>query len=692
MTVQTTTNVATGIGNGVTTVFPVGYKFNQDADLVVFLIETATSVATLQTLNSDYSVQGAGDDDGGSVTFTINPPATGYSVKIVRMVDLLQLTDLRNQGKFFAEVHEDAFDLLTMMIQQLSGGIKDAMQLNEAGDQWVGRGVRVSDVADPVEPQDAVTKQWMADYVDNVSGEVNTTTGIAYDGGTLYTYLQTGVARIVDSVDDLRALSASRNKRVTQLGYYARGDSYPLDRYVDESDTTSPDDGFSVIVGHDGARWKFPNYGFIDVRWAGARPDDATDSSDQINQCLIYAGLNGISNIKMFGAYVGTDTLIVDYASYFKGVHIEGACALFDRFRQTGAGKDAFWWSTTQYLRNSSLKNLGIYCEANAGHGVNIKFGCTLNRFQDVNITVLNPTKSCYCGIWSGVALGDPQGVFDTTWEGGDLYITDAHTAFGIDFVTNGTTFNENNFRRMRWNNGNGLQFARFTNVDTATYLEGNTIDGINFEICSGGGIFVTNAKGWKISTLSFWDQGGAYNNHLVHFGANGGLESTNNVLELIKRNGDTMSSGKRDIFIEAGQDTTLINCFTDPGNAPSYDFNNKRVTVIGPLLSGALNTANTAYLNAMHGVTASGSFVGATAAASAAYNVGSIVRSSAGLYRVTFVAPRANTNYQVHVSTSTEVLTIWQVSKTSGYFDIKVSLPGGGGQDMVNIDFKVFG
>lgn len=186
MTVQTTTNVATGIGNGVTTVFPVGYKFNQDADLVVFLIETSTSVATLQTLNSDYSVQGAGDDDGGSVTFTVNPPATGYSVKIVRMVDLLQLTDLRNQGKFFAEVHEDAFDLLTMMIQQVSGGIKDAMQLNEAGDQWVGRGVRLADIADPVEPQDAATRKWSEQYINSLlmtgQGPVNNASNVLYVG------------------------------------------------------------------------------------------------------------------------------------------------------------------------------------------------------------------------------------------------------------------------------------------------------------------------------------------------------------------------------------------------------------------------------------------------------------------------------------------------------------------------------
>ncbi len=39
-----------------------------------------------------------------------------------RVLDVVQDTDLRNQGKFFPEVHEDAFDYLTMLIQQCLGG------------------------------------------------------------------------------------------------------------------------------------------------------------------------------------------------------------------------------------------------------------------------------------------------------------------------------------------------------------------------------------------------------------------------------------------------------------------------------------------------------------------------------------------------------------------------------------------
>lgn len=496
----------------------------------------------------------------------------------------------------------------------------------------------------------------------------------------------------VPNVSALRKLDSTVSKNAFTSGYYTPGDGGGGNYYLDPLDTTTADDGFATIVGLDGGRWKLEIGGYIDVRWAGAVPDDLTDSYLAIQRCITYAGAKGIGSIYVYGKYVITDTLVVDFDSYFKGILIEGGSALVDQIRQTGTNKDAFWWSTSQYLRNSTIRNLGIYCMANSGHGVNIKLGCSLNRFIDVNVTVLNPVKSTYIGIWSGIALGEPQGVFDTTWEGGDLYITNAHTVFGIDFVTNGTTFNENNFRRMRWNNGNGLQFARFSNVDTATYLEGNTIDGINFEICSGGGLFITNAKGWKISTLSFWDQAGSYKNHLVHFGVNSGLESINNLIELVKRNGDTMVSSKRDIFIEGAQDTTMINCYTDVANGASYDFNNKRVNIIGPLLSGAINTVYTSYVNSSQNVTASASFDGRTAIALAAYNVGAIQRNAPGLYRILFTGPRINTNYQVHLSLSSEVLAIGQATKALNYFDIKISQPGGAGQDMVNIDFKVFG
>lgn len=164
MTVQTSSNVATGIGNGVTTVFPVGYKFNEGSDLVVLRIDDATSAVETLTLNSDYTVQGAGNEAGGSVTMAA-PLAIGKTLTITRIVDILQLTDLRNQGKFFAEVHEDSFDRFIMIMQQLFQAVGDSLQLNAARNRWDAKGRRIINVGDPVDAQDAVTKSWLESYI-----------------------------------------------------------------------------------------------------------------------------------------------------------------------------------------------------------------------------------------------------------------------------------------------------------------------------------------------------------------------------------------------------------------------------------------------------------------------------------------------------------------------------------------------
>jgi len=104
-------------GNGVTTAFPFGFKVFVDSDLEVTLID-ANGVETLQVLNTDYTVDNAGFEAGGSVTFT-DAPADGVTVLIKSAVPYTQPADYKNQGRFFPETHEDSFDRATRQILQL---------------------------------------------------------------------------------------------------------------------------------------------------------------------------------------------------------------------------------------------------------------------------------------------------------------------------------------------------------------------------------------------------------------------------------------------------------------------------------------------------------------------------------------------------------------------------------------------
>jgi hypothetical protein len=277
LTVSNTTSVVQFAGNGATVGWPTGFRFFKNTDLVV-VKRSVAGVTTPLNLNTDYSVAGANSLNGGTVT-TTTPLAVGELLTIARVLNVQQLTDLRNQGNYFAEIHEDVFDYLTMLIQQT--GESDARSLRHPRDQehYQAEGRRIVDLEDPVDPQDAATKSWVGKFIDMVSGAVNTVTGIAYDAGTLFDFLKFGNARSVDSIAALRLLSGVRNQRATTLGYYQKGDGGGGDFYVDPADTTTADNGFNVIVGADGARWKLALSAGANIHQAGAVGDGVANDT-----------------------------------------------------------------------------------------------------------------------------------------------------------------------------------------------------------------------------------------------------------------------------------------------------------------------------------------------------------------------------------------------------------------------------
>jgi|GEM_PF-2894468 len=286
MTVSSSTNIVQYNGNGSTTAWPVPFRFFKNTDLVAVKRTVTDSTVTL-TLNVDYSVAGANSPTGGTLT-TTHPLATGELLTIARILPLQQTTDLRNQGMYFAEVHEDVFDYLTMLIQQVSEGDARALKHPRDKEHYEAEGRRIVDLEDPVEAQDAATQGWASRYfsslIDSVSGSINTTNGIAYESGTLYDFLKLGVNRSVDTIAALRQLVGTRNQRALVNGYYSKGDGGGGLYYLDPADTTSTDNGGSVIVSADGSRWKLALSGLVNAKQFGLREgtSDAISSANGI--------------------------------------------------------------------------------------------------------------------------------------------------------------------------------------------------------------------------------------------------------------------------------------------------------------------------------------------------------------------------------------------------------------------------
>ncbi len=163
MTVSTEVDHNEYTGNGVTTAFPYTFRIFQKSDLVVQVVDLNENITEL-ILDTDYIVTGAGGYNGGNVILS-KALANGYQISISRELPVTQDTDLRNQGKFFAEVHEDAFDKLTMLIQQVRSWFRLALCKPSSIANWYDAlGNYIRNVRDPRDAQDAATKN----YVDSL--------------------------------------------------------------------------------------------------------------------------------------------------------------------------------------------------------------------------------------------------------------------------------------------------------------------------------------------------------------------------------------------------------------------------------------------------------------------------------------------------------------------------------------------
>lgn len=130
MTISSLVSRVDFVGAGATDTFPYTFRIFSKTDLLVTQRDLL-NVETTLVVDVDYTVSGVGDLNGGDIVLTAGNLTVDFALTIRRVRPLNQLTDIRNQGEFFPEIHEDSFDHQTMIQQQQEDEIDRSMRLPE---------------------------------------------------------------------------------------------------------------------------------------------------------------------------------------------------------------------------------------------------------------------------------------------------------------------------------------------------------------------------------------------------------------------------------------------------------------------------------------------------------------------------------------------------------------------------------
>ncbi|WP_257827905.1 hypothetical protein [Burkholderia glumae] len=257
MTVASDVQDVTYTTDGSTVNFPIPFYFLADAHIDASLI-AADGAATELFVGSDFTLSGAGDPDGGTLTTLTVRPA-GLKLRIFRNVPVTQETQYQQNDAFPAKTTEKALDKLTMIDQQHAASIGRALQ------------VPITDIA----PNTLLPK---------ATDRANKALGFDSIGNPLAIALliSSVMAPVVDSIDMLRLVSKADAQTVFATGYWlpcdGGGGVYRQNHTIPPG--TAVDNGGSRIVAADGGVWDLQVINSVSIMQFGARRGDVADGID----------------------------------------------------------------------------------------------------------------------------------------------------------------------------------------------------------------------------------------------------------------------------------------------------------------------------------------------------------------------------------------------------------------------------
>lgn len=325
--------------------------------------------------------------------------------------------------------------------------------------------------------------------------------GLTHDGSTLDIILKNTLHRVVDSIADLRLVNKNVYTRSFVVGYATKGDGGGGAYWYDSTDTTSADNGGSIIVATDGARWKLTQAQGFSVKQFGAKGDDSTNDATAFSNAITAAGTGGNLYVPA-GTYKINSAITITQKITLQGAG-KGATKIVRNFSGATDSEGVFNFTT---VSGSSIKDMQIYSATGTTGGCLISMVPHATNgspdfmvFENLFLTYGAVNTYKYAVYINGAGRTDNIGVRDTTFVGCEVF-GGTSGALYIDTVVNfrfgGATFVGSSTSGKILVTGSGTNSSAYVNID-AQALDGLALDKVDYATIVAGTIVnqITNAS-----------------------------------------------------------------------------------------------------------------------------------------------------------------------------------------------------